>query len=83
MTAHHLAYANIRKNNGGADAYKNLVRLAASQSADGLSISYVEIAHMHGDAFASLTDWLNTTYYGRIVIMFIEKMNGSVGVYAA
>lgn len=86
MLAHLLAYAGISNtkgvNNNGT-AFVSLMRLASSKSADGLSISYTDIAEMKGNNFANLLQFLSTTSYGQKVAIWIAKMNGSVGVYAA
>jgi hypothetical protein len=76
MTAHLMSYYNVK--DGYADA-RTLIRNATSMSADGLSVGYEGIAKMKGDMFPSLTDFLNTTAYGRMVALYLEKMSGTVG----
>lgn len=76
--AHLMAYFDYKDSYGEASA---MIRNASSRSADGLSISYSEVAKLKGDMFPSLNDYLNTTPYGRIVCLYIEKMAGSPGAF--
>lgn len=76
MVAHLLQYYDILNS---YDETKSLMRTTSSMSANGLSISYNEVAKLRGDMFATLNDFLNTTAYGKTVSVFMNQMAGSAG----
>jgi hypothetical protein len=76
MVAHLLQYYDILNNYSSA---KSLMRTTSSMSANGLSISYSDIAKLRGEMFSSLNDFLNATAYGRTVSIFLNQMAGSCG----
>lgn len=76
MVAHLLAYYDVLN---AYDTTKSLIRTTSSMSADGLSLSFNEVAKLNGDTFSTLNDFLNTTSYGRTVAVYLDQMAGSVG----
>jgi hypothetical protein len=76
MVAHLLTYFDVINNFG---QIVGLMRNASNMAADGLSISYSDIAKMRNDQFASLNDFLNITSYGKVVAVYIGKITGSSG----
>lgn len=76
MVAHLLQYFDVLNS---YDQTKKLVKNTASMSADGLAISYTEVAKLRGDMFPSLNDFCNTTAYGRVVAVYLNQMVGTTG----
>lgn len=74
--AHLAAYFDW---NNASTEVKSVLRNASSMTASTLSIGYEGIAKMKGDLFSSLNDFLNTTAYGRIAALYLEKIAGSSG----
>jgi len=75
-TAHLLTYFNVKD---GYAEQAPLLKNATSLSANGLGIGYEGIAQLKGEMFTSLNDFLNTTSYGRMAVVWLEKMSGPVG----
>ena len=78
MVAHLLTYHDVLNNYGNVTS---LMKTTSSMGANGLSISYGEIAKLRGEMFATLNDFLHTTAYGLEVSVFLNQMAGSVGGY--
>ena len=76
MVAHLLTYTDVINNYGQV---VGLMRNASSMSADGLSISYSDIAKFKNEQFSSLNDFLNITSYGKVVAVYVGKIMGSSG----
>jgi hypothetical protein len=76
MVAHLLTYFDVINNFGQV---VGLMRNSSSMAADGLSISYNEIAKYRNDQFSSLNDFLNVTSYGKVVAVYVGKITGSGG----
>jgi hypothetical protein len=78
MVCHLLQYFDILNN---YEQVKSLLRATSSMSANGLSLSYSEVARLRGDMFNTLNEFLNTTAYGKMVTIWLNQMAGSAGGY--
>lgn len=74
--AHLCAYFDITNMSGEV---KTVLKNASSMSANGLSISFTDVAKLRGDFFNAMNDFFSTTSYGRLVCVYLGKIAGSVG----
>ena len=76
MTAHYLQYFDVIDN---YDTIKSVLRATSSMGGDGLSVSMVELAKLKNNIFSTRNEFLNTTAYGKVVTVYLDKLAGSAG----
>jgi hypothetical protein len=75
-TAHMLSYYNV------VDGYaeqRTMLKVVTGLGANGLTTSYEGTPKFTGDMMPALIAFFNTTAYGHIATMWLEKMSGTVG----